>query len=136
MLKDNYPKVSNTREGNALLFDIYEKEYESQEKQLQVISKYYSSDMTLEKYNNANQKIKNDYSKEVKTILNEYTGGLDNFNKLMMDNIGKTGEGVSVSGQVINVSPEKTDEFIGLNENGMPTFKKKNGTQYTIADSE
>jgi|14_taG_2_1085336.scaffolds.fasta_scaffold01552_3 hypothetical protein len=136
MLQDNYPKVSNTREGNNLMFDIFEKEYEAQEKILASIENYYSSDQTLKEYGDIKRQILSDYSKEVKGMLDEYTGGLDNFNKLMMDNVGSSGKGISVSGQVVDVSIEKNDEFIGLNENGMPTFKKKNGTQYTIADSE
>lgn len=136
MLQDNYPKVSNTREGNNLMFDIFEKEYEAQEQILAAIENYYSSDQTLKDYGDIKRQILSDYSKEVKGMLDEYTGSLDNFNKLMMDNVGKTGTGMSVSGQEVDVAIEKTDEFIGLNENGMPTFKKKNGTQYTIADSE
>tara|TARA_Y100001938_G_scaffold28514_1_gene38410 strand:- start:1415 stop:3274 length:1860 start_codon:yes stop_codon:yes gene_type:complete len=136
MLQDNYPKVSNTREGNNLMFDIFEKEYEAQEQILAAIENYYSSDQTLKEYGDVKREILDNYNKEVKGMLNEYTGSLDNFNKLMMDNVGKTGKGISVSNQVVDVSIEKTDEFIGLNENGMPTFKKKNGTQYTIADSE
>ena len=115
MLQNNYTKVSNTREGNALLFDIYEKEYDSQEKQLQIISEYYSSNMTLKEYNQANQKIKNNYSKEVKTILDEYNGGLNKFNKLITDNIGT---------------------YLGLNENGMPMYSKPNGTQYSMIIEE
>jgi len=136
MLQNNYPKVSNTREGNALLFDIYEKEYDSQEKQLQIISEYYSSNMTLKEYNQANQKIKNDYSKEVKTILDEYNGGLNKFNKLITDNIGASGTGRDVNGESISITVQKGDTYLGLNENGMPMYSKPNGTQYSMIIEE
>lgn len=136
MLQNNYPKVSNTREGNALLFDIYEKEYDSQEKQLQIISEYYSSNMTLKEYNQANQKIKNDYSKEVKTILDEYSGGLNKFNKLITDNIGASGTGRDVNGESISITVQKGDTYLGLNENGMPMYSKPNGTQYSMIIEE
>ena len=136
MLQNNYPKVSNTREGNALLFDIYEKEYDSQEKQLQIISEYYSSNMTLKEYNQANQKIKNDYSKEVKTILDEYNGGLNKFNKLITDNIGASGTGRDVNGESVSITVQKGDTYLGLNENGMPMYSKPNGTQYSMIIEE
>nr|BAR32788.1 hypothetical protein [uncultured Mediterranean phage uvMED] len=136
MLQDNYPKVSNTREGNQLLFNIYDQEYQSQEKQLALISQYYSTDMSMADYNKAQQKIKNDYSEQVKTMLDEYTGGLDNFKNLMMNNVGKTGSGINSSGNTVDIAVEKTDKFIGLNENGMPTYQKIGGVQYTIIDEE
>mgnify|MGYP003143565563 CR=1 FL=1 len=136
MLQDNYPKVSNTREGNNLMFNIFEKEYEAQEKILNAIENYYSSDQSLKEYGNTKRQILNDYSKEVKGMLDEYTGSLDNFNKLMMDNVGKTGGGISVSGKPVDIAIEKNDKFIGLNENGMPTYQKLNGTQYIIMDAE
>ena len=136
MLQDNYPKVSNTREGNQLLFNIYDQEYQSQEKQLALISQYYSTDMSMADYNKAQQKIKNDYSKQVKTMLDEYTGGLDNFKNLMMNNLGKTGSGINSSGNTVDIAIEKTDKFIGLNQNGMPTYQKIGGVQYTIIDEE
>tara|TARA_Y100001937_G_scaffold45314_1_gene63569 strand:- start:4068 stop:5936 length:1869 start_codon:yes stop_codon:yes gene_type:complete len=136
MLQDNYPKVSNTREGNNLMFNIFEKEYEAQEKILNAIENYYSSDQSLKEYGDTKRQILNDYSKEVKGMLDEYTGSLDNFNKLMMDNVGKTGGGISVSGKPVDIAIEKNDKFIGLNENGMPTYQKLNGTQYIIMDAE
>ena len=136
MLQNNYPKVSNTREGNALLFDIYEKEYDSQEKQLQIISEYYSSNMTLKEYNQANQKIKNNYSKEVKTILDEYNGGLNKFNKLITDNIGTSGTGRDINGESISITVQKGDTYLGLNDDGMPMYSKPNGTQYSMIIEE
>ena len=69
-------------------------------------------------------------------MLDEYTGGLDNFKNLMMNNVGKTGSGINSSGKVVDIAIEKTDQFIGLNENGMPTYQKIGGVQYTIIDEE
>jgi len=137
MLQKNYPQLTNTKEGNNLMFNIFEMEYEAQEKALNAISNFYDNpEAKLGDYTKAKNKIFNDYSKEVKTILDEYNGGLNKFNKLITDNIGASGTGRDVNGESISITVQKGDTYLGLNENGMPMYSKPNGTQYSMIIEE
>ena len=139
MLQRNYPRISNTREGNELLINIFRKEYETQEKILEAATAYYSdtSEEAFTNYTKKRASLLQQYSTDVRDVLNDFNESLDKFGLLKKQVIGKSGSGVDQRGNPIEVVVEETDIFIQLDpSDGMPIYMKQDGSTYKIRDEE
>ena len=139
MLKKNYPRLSNTREGNELLTNILKKEYETQEKINQAAVEYYSdtSDESFKNYQDKKAVLLNQYSTDVRDVLNDFTEALDKFDSLKKQVMGQSGPGVDLRGNPVEIVVEKTDKFIQLDPlDGMPVYEKQGGFTYKIRDED